>query len=394
MGTMIKVLAVLMLVTYLLIALLYRDRPRLLDKPGRRERITNRVLVEPIAVLVGGPFLASPMVLLIADERERLSSNPVMMLLVPVAFVVAYKLVKLVSADRHKPQRLVLAGKALGLVAAVVAAELLARELGVPVLSIAGPLILLAIGAATAYLASMRVVEFGYWPALQVRLGRQFLAAVAVIVALTVWSGDPVVPVLSVSDGLTQFLVLLELAVVAVACTAAVAGCVRLRRWMRAGPPANPAPPGVAQWPPEEGEVWLAIITHEDERETHKERRVLVWKTTPTHVEVLTITTQNKRGDDRYLAMALADWEPVLTKNGWLSLEPRPLPYADLIKFMGYNRVTHLGDTLDRRVRTRAKSWPGFTPRHRRASAGNQHVGPHQEALAANSRPRSRTGSR
>jgi len=393
MSTMIKVLAMSVLGLYLMFALLYLDRPRLLLKPGHHERTTHRVLGEPIAVLLAGPFLATPMTLLLPEERAQLSHSTVKMALVIVAFPLAYWLVKLLSPPRHKPRRLVLAIKAVGLVTAVVATEMLALEVNVPVLSVAGPLVVLAIVAATTYLACVRLADFSYWPTRLVRLGWEYLAAVAAIIGLTVWAGGQIIPDPRASGGLTQFVALLELAALVVACTATVVGYVRRNRWLLSGPPAKPAPPGVTSWPPEEGEVWLAIITHDDAQETHKERRVLVWDATPTHVEVLTVTTQPKHGDDRYLSLPLAKWQPVLTKDGWLSLEPRPVPYSDFLKFIGHCPVKGMGDKLDGLVRKRNKHWPGFALRHMRASAKNQHVGPHQDATPADYRHKSRSRS-
>ncbi|ONI89109.1 hypothetical protein ALI22I_16480 [Saccharothrix sp. ALI-22-I] len=115
---------------------------------------------------------------------------------------------------------------------------------------------------------------------------------------------------------------------------------------------------------------------------------------TPTHVEVLTITTQPKNGDNRYLPLPLSQWQPVLTKNGRLSLKPVPLPYSEFLKYMGGCPVEHMGDKLDRLILKRDKSWPGFAPQHLRASAMNRHVGPHQEAAPIDRRRKSRNNSR
>ncbi|MEV8438672.1 hypothetical protein AB0425_14935 [Actinosynnema sp. NPDC051121] len=390
MSGLINFFAVPVLVLHLLFALLHQDRPRLLLKPGRREKVDHRVLGEPIALLLGGPFLGAPMVLVIPEERAKLGDNPVHVALVVLAFLLAYWLVGLLSAERDRSRRLRRAGRALGLVAAVVAADLIARAVGVPVLSQVGPLVALSVVAATAYLACLRLLDFGYWPTHLVALGWSYAAFPVLVVGVTALVDGGNLPDFREH----WFVTSLQLAVLAVAGTALVAGQLRRSRWLRDGPPARPAPPGVVNWPPEEGEVWLAIVTHDDERQTHKERRVLVWDATPTHVEVLTITTQPKNGDNRYLPLSLDQWDSVLTKEGWLSLEPHPLPYPDFIKFMGHCPVEGMGDRLDRLVRTPGKPRPGFTPQRLRALAANRHVGPHQQAAPTTARGASRAGGR
>ncbi|ONI89110.1 hypothetical protein ALI22I_16485 [Saccharothrix sp. ALI-22-I] len=116
-------------------------------------------------------------------------------------------------------------------------------------------------------------------PRLLVKPGREFVLTVGVIIALTVLTGGQAIPDPTASGGLTRFVALLELAVLVVGCTAIVVGYRRRSRWLRSGPPADPAPPGVTQWPPEEGEVWLAIVTHDDERKPT--RNGASWSWTP-----------------------------------------------------------------------------------------------------------------
>ncbi|HEX6359673.1 hypothetical protein [Actinophytocola sp.] len=391
---MFKAVVVLFLGIYLMTLLNYQSRPRTLLKPSRPDKFVPQTARVSFAVLATSWVLATPMALLFPAELEQVKHSGVKALLVVAAPVLAYWLVRRVSPQQRRSKRVLLGAKATGLLAVVVASEMLALNAGIPVLSVTGPLLLIATVATVTYLACMRLVEFGYWPTLLARQGWEHLLTSALLLGMAFWPEG--LPDPARADGVTLVLFLLGVASFLTAVVAIVVGHLRQYRWMRSGPPANPAPPGVGCWPPKEGEVWLAIITHDDPQSTYKERPVLVWNTTPSHVDVLTITSQPKHGDNRYLPLNLAQWNSVLTKSSWLSLEIRPVPYAEMLRYMGHCPVNGLGDRLDRKVRTRNRPWPDFTRRHLWASAKNKHVGPHTEAVSTfryrpPARPRSRT---
>lgn len=158
----------------------------------------------------------------------------------------------------------------------------------------------------------------------------------------------------------------------------AVAAAARLVRWLKTGPPARPAPPGVTSWPPAVGDVWTAELTHEDN--TYKERPVIVLEHAPGFVRVLGVTSVDKSNRPRgYLKLRLVEWQGVLHKDGWLNLEIAHIPYCDLLWRRG-ECPDRVWDVLCTKADVRERSAqagpaPGFTFRHRLRSAMNGHVG-------------------
>ncbi|MFE9773461.1 hypothetical protein ACFYOV_17605 [Streptomyces sp. NPDC005931] len=229
-----------------------------------------------------------------------------------------------------------------------------------------------------AVLGLLRTVDHGYFPLLLLwtALWKALLAA-----ATAYWIrhiGGALLPDPDEATAGAMLLAVLWWALAGLAAGCAVAAAVRLARWLRTGPPARSAPPGVTDWPPAVGDVWTAELTHDDN--TYKERPVVVLERTPGFVRVLGVTSVDKSGRRRgYLKLRLSEWKGVLNKDGWLSLEIRHVPYCDFLWRRGQcpDRVWDVLCTeADVRERSaKAGPAPGLTFRHRLRSAMNAHVG-------------------
>ncbi|HZG02267.1 MAG TPA: hypothetical protein VE546_01605 [Streptomyces sp.] len=347
----------------------------------------------PVAVAFWSCLLPLPMALLLESGRAELEQNRFYLVLLVASPVVAFALVKLVAPERLKKRFLVLAARAALLLALVVAAELALLEAGVPSLRTVGPLWAISFAVAAAFLSCLRITDSGYFP-LVLLWSAAKRALVAVVVGYWVLStGDTLTPDPPTADRADQLVALLMWSVVAMACGCALVALWRLVRWLRLGPPAEPAPPGVSYWPPAPGEVWTAEITHDDD--TYKERPVVVLERTPHHVRVLGITSVDKSDRPRqYLKLRPSDWEGVLTKNGWLNLETTHVPYSDFLWWRGEcpDRVwNHLcTKNVVRERRATGGPVPGFAFRHRFRSAMNSHAGRDSRTVPSGLRARAR----
>ena len=112
-------------------------------------------------------------------------------------------------------------------------------------------------------------------------------------------------------------------------------GILGLVRWLRFG--SRPGLVALRDWPPLSGQVWNAMIRHQDG--TKKDRPVLIWhRWNPgdTSVRVLKITSvdQSKRRQ-RYVHLPLSEWGNVLSKESWLNLEVTQVPCAAFRSYRG-----------------------------------------------------------
>ncbi|MFE0027252.1 hypothetical protein [Amycolatopsis sp. NPDC059021] len=350
---------------------------------GTRQRYTLGVVAAgPLAILIGSQAMPLPMVLLLESERARLAGNWPHILVLAASPVVAYGLVRLLSPPRLKKRHGIMILRAAGLLVVVVAAERLALGAEVPVLSVGGPIGVIALLVTASYLACFRTADQGYWPLPLVRDGVQNAAILALIGWWIVAVDGTLVPDPRSAPGMAPAVALTFWAVVAVDLTELAVGGWRLQRWLRHGPPERPGPPGVPNWPPAPGEVWSVLLTHDTGN--YKDRPVLVLERTPTHANVLIMTSRDKSGSRFHQALDLADWRGVLDKAGYLSLEKTPVPFADFRLYRGdcTDRFWHrlLADSRIRDRRNSDSPAPGFAFRHRFASARNKHVGVNEGA--------------
>jgi hypothetical protein len=299
---------------------------------GRR-RVDSR-LAGPAAVLIGAPLLAFSMAPFLGS---RGSGWQVAVLLASPG--VAYSMVWL--ANRPRPAVAALRGA--GLLLVLVGAELAALRVG-------GSVVAIALVVAAAYLGCWRLVDHGYWPILLLRDAGLY----GLVVAVVGWFG---------AGQLATIPALLWWGVAAVAGFGLAVGGWRLARWLRTGPPASPGPPGVRNWPPEAGEVWSAA-----------DQLVLVWDSTPADVRVLQI--DGIEGPGR-LPLPLSEWDGVLTRDSWLSMEITPMPFAAFGRLRGACRAS-LWSRLraDPMIREQAGVAPGFGLLDKVLSAMNRQVSP------------------
>lgn len=295
--------------------------------------------------------------------------------LLVLCVLVARPMVRRAAPARLKGRRMLVAARAVGL-CCVVAGVMASLDAEVGDLPVAGVTVTYATTAAV--LGLTRIVDHGYFPLVLLRtaLWKAFLAVVT-----GYWihsTGGTLVPDPDDATAGTLLLAVLWWSLVGLSAGGAVAAAVRLVRWLRTGPPARPAPPGVKSWPPAVGTVWTAEITHEDN--TYKERPVVVLEHTPGFVRVLRITSVDKSDRPRgYLRLRLSEWEGVLTKDSWLNLEITDVPYCDFLWRRG-ECPDRVWDVLCTKADVRERSAkagpaPGFTFHHRLRSAMNKHVG-------------------
>ncbi|WP_454314869.1 hypothetical protein [Streptomyces phaeoluteigriseus] len=295
--------------------------------------------------------------------------------LLVLCVLVARPMVRMVAPARLKEHRLLVAGRAVGL-CCVVAAVMTSLDPQIGDHPMAGVTVVYATTAAV--LGLMRIVDHGYFPLVLLRtaLGK---ALAAVVVGYWIHhAGGTLVPDPDDATAGAVLLAVLWWSLVALSAGCAVVAAVRLERWLRTGPPARPAPPGVTSWPPAVGDVWWAELTHDDN--SHKERPVVVLERAPDFVRVLGVTSVDKSGRRRgYLKLRLSEWEGMLTKDGWLNLQIAHIPYCDFLWRRG-ECPDPVWDVLGTRAEVRERSAkagpaPGFTFRHRLWSAMNAHVG-------------------
>ncbi|MEU6556697.1 hypothetical protein ABZ915_41615 [Streptomyces sp. NPDC046915] len=290
--------------------------------------------------------------------------------------LIARLMVRMAAPERLKGNRLLVVARAVVL-CCVVAAVLAPLDANVDRYPFAGLTVVYA--TAAAVLGLLRTVDHGYFPLVLLRtaLWKGLLAA-----ATGYWihhSGGTLVPDPDHATAGTLVLAVLWWSLPVLSAGCATVAAVRLVRWLKCGPPASPAPPGVTSpWPPSVGYVWTAELTHDDD--THKERPVVVLEHTPEFVRVLCVTSVDKSGRSRgYLRLRASEWNGVLTKDGWLDLEIAHIPYCDFLWKRGEcpDRVWDvLNTTADVRERpAKAGPAPGFAFRHRLSSAMNAHVG-------------------
>ncbi|MFI8194288.1 hypothetical protein ACIF8T_37115 [Streptomyces sp. NPDC085946] len=305
-----------------------------------------------------------------------------------VCVLVARPMVRMAAPARLKENRLLIAVRAVGL-CCVVAAVMAPLEAEVDKQPMAGMTVMYAVTAAA--LGLTRIVDHGYFPLvlLWTALWKALLAAVT-----GYWihrtGGTLVLDQDDATPG-TLLLAVLWWSLTGLSAGCAAAAAVRLVRWLRTGPPARPAPPGVTSWPPAAGDVWTAELTHDDN--TYKERPVVVLERTPGFVRVLGITSVDKSDRPRgYLKLRLSEWEGVLKKDGWLNLEIAHVPYCDFLWRRG-ECPDRVWDVLCTKADVRERSAkagppPGFTFRHRLWSAMNAHVGRDARTVRADGRGR------
>ncbi|KDN21516.1 hypothetical protein DV20_13610 [Amycolatopsis rifamycinica] len=345
----------LVLAPFLFMMLILPEAPARL---GTRQKYEPKFMGAPFTVLFGVPLLTLPLQLKHPDGKSLL-------VLAAVSVLVAYGLTRRQSPPRLKKRHLLIAARTAGLLAAVAAAEFVAAPEGR-----GSRLIGVALVATTAYLGCLRATDTGYWPLLLVKSGG-FTALTVVVIGWWIGDLDP-----STQTGLALAATLLLWASAAIALTQLVVGGVRLRRWLRHGPPEFPAPPGVGYWPPSPGEVWNLLLTHDDDN--YKDRPVLVLEREPTHANVLIITSRDKAGSKHHLRLDFDEWQHVLSKPGYLATDITPVPYSDFRSCRG-ECTDRFWEWLKRnpRIRDRRRDAPapGFARRHRLASARNKHVG-------------------
>lgn len=295
--------------------------------------------------------------------------------LLVLCLLVARPMVRMVAPARLKGSRMLVAARTVGL-CCVVAGVMAPLGAEVDKQPMAGMTVIYATTAAV--LGLMRIVDHGYFPVVLLwrALWKALLAAVT-----GYWihhTGGTLVPDPDHTTVGTLLLAVLWWSLVGLSVGCAVAVPVRLVRWLRTGPPARPAPPGVTSWPPAVGDVWTAELTHDNN--TYKERPVVVLERTPGFVRVLCITSVDKSERSRgHLKLRLSEWEGVLTKDGWLNLEIAHIPYCDFLWRRGWC-PRRVWDVLCTKAGVRERSAkagpaPGFTFEHRLRSAMNAHVG-------------------
>ncbi|MFC9504385.1 hypothetical protein [Streptomyces sp. NPDC057002] len=295
--------------------------------------------------------------------------------LLVLCVLVARPMVRMVAPARLKGSRILVAARAVGL-CCVVAGVMAPLETEVDKQPMAGMTVVYATTAAV--LGLMRIVDHGYFPLVLLRTAL-WKALLAVVTGYWIHhTGGTLVPGPDDATPGTLLLAVLWWSLVGLSAGCAVAAVVRLVRWLRTGPPARPAPPGVTSWPPAVGDVWTAELTHDDN--TYKERPVVVLERTPGFVRVLGITSVDKSDRRRgYLKLRLPEWEGVLRKDGWLNLEIAHIPYCDFLWRRGecpdraWDVLCGKADVRERSAK--AGPAPGFTFRHRLRSAMNAHVG-------------------
>ncbi|MGW7255394.1 hypothetical protein [Streptomyces sp. NPDC054834] len=311
--------------------------------------------------------------------------------LLALCVLVARPMVRMAAPERLKGNRLLVAARAVGL-CCVLAAVMAPLDAQVDKQPMAGMTVVYATIATV--LGLMRTVDYGYFPLvlLSTALWRAFLAAVT-----GYWihhTGGTLVPDPDDATAGTLLLAVLWWSLPALSAGCAVAAVVRLVRWLKSGPPACPAPPGVtSSWPPGVGYVWMAELTHDDD--TYKERPVVVLEHTPEFVRVLCVTSIDKSGRSRgYLKLRASEWNGALTKDGWLNLEIAHIPYCDFLWKRG-ECPDRVWDVLCTKADVRERSAkagpaPGFTFRHRLWSAMNAHVGRDSRTVHTGSGDRTR----
>jgi hypothetical protein len=310
--------------------------------------------------------------------------------LLVLCVLVARPMVRMAAPTRLKGSRTLVAARAVGLCCAV-AVVMAPLDAGVGNQPMAGMTVVYATNAAV--LGLIRIVDHGYFPLVLLRtaLWKALLAA-----GTGYWihhTGGTLVPDPDDATAGTLLLAVLWWSLAGLSASCAVVAAVRLARWLRTGPSARPAPPGVQSWPPAVGYVWTAELTHEDN--TYKERPVVVLEHTPGFARVLRITSVDKSGRPRgYLKLRRAEWEGVLTKDSWLDLEIAHIPYCDFLWRLGecpdrvWNVLCKKADVRERSAK--AGPAPGFTFRHRLRSAMNAHVGRDTRTVRARAGSRSR----
>lgn len=350
------------------------QRPRLPTMrflPDRRRGV-------PVAVALGSLFMPMPMELLSEDGITELRENWAAFAALAACPLVSYALCRLVAPERLKPRVGLLAARGLALPALVVAAETAALDAGVPSLRVAGPLWIVSFAVTAAFLGCLRILDDGYFPLVLLwsTAKRILLAAAAAYWILN--SGGTILPSPRTAPAGEQLGALLLWSVAAMAGGSGLVALWRLVRWLRLGPPAGPPPPGVRHWPPRGGQVWTAECTHDDD--TYKERPVVVLESTPRCVRVLGVTSQDKSGRTReYLRVRADGWQGALSKDGWLNLVVRDVPYSDFLWRRGacpdrvWNRLCD--QDLVREPRPAGGPAPGFALRHLFWSAMNAHAG-------------------
>ncbi|MEW2116193.1 hypothetical protein AB0945_13545 [Streptomyces sp. NPDC005474] len=295
--------------------------------------------------------------------------------LLVLCVLIARLMVRMVAPARLKGSRMLVAARTVGL-CCVVAGVMAPLDAEVDKQPMAGMTVIYATTAAV--LGLMRIVDHGYFPLVVLRkaLWKAFLAVVT-----GYWiqhTGGTLVPDPDHATAGTLLLAVLWWSLVVLSAGCAVAAAVRLVPWLRAGPPAHPAPPGVTSWPPAIGDVWTAELNYDDN--TYKERPVVVLERTPGFVRVLGVTSVDQSARRRaYLKLRLPEWEGVLTKDSWLNLEIVHVPYSDFLWRRG-ECPGRVWDVLCTKADVRERSAkagpaPGFTFRYRLRSAMNAHVG-------------------
>jgi hypothetical protein len=288
----------------------------------------------------------------------------------------AFAVTRRVSPSWWKPWHLWIAGRAAPLPVLVVGVELLCLRDGVPLHAQLSRLWLVSLVVTAGYLACWRVADTGYWPVPLMYDGVWYLAVGFAVGWWHVAAGGSLTPG---AVGTAELAVVLLLwAMASIGVSALCVGGWRLRRWLRDGPPFWPRPPGVWNWPPEPGEVWNATVVHDDG--DHKDRPVVVWDRQANYAEVLTVTSVDKSHRPRdYVALHRNQWDDVLSKASWLSVELTPVPYSDFRSMRGdcpprfWQWLVDHGPVRQRHPS--AGPAPVFTRRHRLASARNRRFG-------------------
>lgn len=130
------------------------------------------------------------------------------------------------------------------------------------------------------------------------------------------------------------FFALLQCAVLIMAGVALAFGIERTIDWVLHGP--KPPRKALQSWPPAMGQIWWAKVDRDDTQGS-KVRPVLVWDDPADgdrRVQVLQLTSQDKAGDQRYLALDPEEWSGVLKKVGYLNLGVTHVPKENFRQYV------------------------------------------------------------
>lgn len=211
------------------------------------------------------------------------------------------------------------------LLAAAVASVLLALAVGLPITSMLGVAIAVALGAALLCIATWQFMD---------RLGPAQLLVRAVILLLICIvigtiaraNGVPVIKSPRDSSGAALWTTLLLTGLLLLAGCLLCIAAGRLLGWLK--PRRQDSYVGVDDRLPKPREIWNAEVPFREDENESKDRPVLVLRTYGDYADILPITSQDKSRFDNYLFLPVTKWRGVLAKDSWLELKTVPLSYS------------------------------------------------------------------